>query len=60
MKILFLHRNFPGQFRYLAPDLAKDSNNEVVFITNAHNGQIPGVKKYEYNLKREVPANCHR
>ena len=60
MKILFLHRNFPGQFRYLAPYLAKDSNNEVVFITNAHNGQIPGVKKYEYNLKREVPANCHR
>jgi len=60
MKILFLHRNFPGQFRYLAPALAQDKENEVVFITNAHNGQIPGVKKHVYNLKREVPANCHR
>lgn len=60
MKILFLHRNFPGQFRYLAPALAENPENEVYFITNAQNGNIPGVNKMVYKLKREVPANCHR
>lgn len=60
MKILFLHRNFPGQFRYLAPQMAQDPENEVVFISNEHKGQIPGIKKYSYHLKRNVPDNCHR
>ena len=60
MKILFLHRNFPGQFRYLAPLLAQDPNNEVVFISHEPKGQIPGIKKYVYKLKRQVPDNCHR
>jgi len=60
MKFLFSHRNFPAQFRYILPELAKDSANEVVFITNAEKGFIPGVKKIQYNLKRKVPENCHR
>ena len=34
MKILFLHRNFPGQFKFLAMALAKEPANEVCFVTN--------------------------
>lgn len=30
MRILFLHPNFPAQFRHLAVALAKDSSNQVV------------------------------
>ncbi len=60
MKILFSHRNFPAQFRYIVPELAKDKNNEVVFLTNAEKGSIIGVKKVQYKLKRKVPDNCHR
>ena len=30
MNILFLHRNFPAQFRHLAPALASNPNNKVV------------------------------
>lgn len=33
MRILFIHQNFPGQFKHLAPALAADSNNEVVAFT---------------------------
>ncbi|MBC7502848.1 MAG: glycosyltransferase [Herminiimonas sp.] len=33
MKILFVHQNFPGQFKYLAPALAADPTNEVVAFT---------------------------
>ena len=61
MKFLFSHRNFPAQFRHILLELSKDSSNEIVFITGTKNDvQIPGVKKYEYKLKREVPKNCHR
>ena len=30
MKILFLHQNFPGQYRYLATTLAADKRIQVV------------------------------
>ena len=33
MNILFVHQNFPAQFRHLAPALAKDPRNTVVALT---------------------------
>jgi len=61
MKFLFSHRNFPAQFRHILIELSKDYNNEIIFITGTKNNvQIKGVKKIEYNLKRQVPPNCHR
>lgn len=60
MNILFLHRNFPAQYRHIAVELAKDPSNNVVFITNNDKLQIQGIKKVVYKLKREVPKNCHR
>ena len=60
MKILFLHRNFPAQFRHLATFLAKDKNNEVVFLTNRKNGQtIPEIKKVPYGLHRMAKPETH-
>ena len=32
MQILFVHQNAPGQFRHLAPHLANDSRNQIVFL----------------------------
>lgn len=45
MRILFVHSNFPAQFRDLAPALAADPANEVVFATAEPKGQIEGVRK---------------
>lgn len=59
MNILFLHRNFPAQFRHIAGILAQDKNNKVVYITNRKDLQMEGVHKIVYNLKREVPKDCH-
>ena len=60
MNILFLHRNFPAQFRHILPVLANDKNNKVVFITNNDKMTMDNVLKVVYKLKREVPDNCHR
>ncbi len=61
MNIIFLHRNFPAQFKFLALELAKDKNNNVFFVTNNENTQpFGGIKKVIYKLKRQVPDDCHR
>jgi len=60
MKILFLHRNFPAQFRHLAIQLAKNPKNEVVFLTNRKDSpDIPGITKVLYGLHREVRQETH-
>ncbi len=47
MRILFIHPNFPGQFRHVATALGRDPKNEVVFATNNPRPEwkIKGVKK---------------
>jgi glycosyltransferase involved in cell wall biosynthesis len=59
MKILFLHSNFPAQFRHLAVNLARDSNNRVVFGTSREEGQIPGVYKFIYTPSRKPHKETH-
>ncbi|MGA9381531.1 MAG: glycosyltransferase family 4 protein [Phormidium sp.] len=61
MKILFLHPNFPAQFRHVATALAKDPNNEVLFGTKFENPewQIPGVRKVLFKPSREARAETH-
>lgn len=60
MQILFLHPNFPAQFRHLAAVLAKDPNNQVVFGTTRDQGSIPGVYKAIYTPTREAHPLSHR
>jgi glycosyltransferase involved in cell wall biosynthesis len=59
MKILFLHPNFPSQFRNLATVLGKDANCQVVFGTNRREGEIPGVYKAIYTPSREAAPQTH-
>lgn len=59
MKILFIHQNCPGQFAYLAPFLAADKNNEVVFITQPGKPTPAGVRKVEYTPKRKPSDGTH-
>ena len=45
MKILFLHPNFPGQFKHICRKLV-NKTNEVVFLCQTHYGrEIEGVHK---------------
>jgi len=61
MKILFLHPNFPAQFRHMAGALAKDTNNQVLFGTKFENPewQIPGVRKVLFKPSREARPETH-
>ncbi|MEA5509715.1 glycosyltransferase family 4 protein [Crocosphaera sp. UHCC 0190] len=59
MQILFLHPNFPAQFRHLATELAKNPKNRVVFGTKRKEGQIQGVVKAIYTPSREARPETH-
>ncbi|BBK43961.1 glycosyl transferase family 1 [Allostella vacuolata] len=59
MRILFIHQNCPAQFKYLAPRLAADRDNEVWFITREGKPNLAGVKKAEYKLARQPTEKIH-
>ncbi len=59
MNILFLHPNFPAQFRHLATALAKNRQNKVVFGTKRKEGGIPDVFKAIYTPSRQARPETH-
>ena len=59
MKILFLHPNFPAQFRHLATVLGANKQNTVVFATNRREGNISGVNKVVYEKSRSARPETH-
>lgn len=59
MRVLFLHNAFPGQFRHLAAELARNPANEVVFATAESGGALPGVRRLTYGGARPVQAAIH-
>lgn len=59
MRILFLHQNAPGQFRHLAPHLAEDRANEVVFL-GERSEPVPGnVRWLRYPTPQPHGAATH-
>ncbi|MEQ9549119.1 MAG: glycosyltransferase family 4 protein [Coleofasciculus sp. G3-WIS-01] len=59
MRILFLHSNFPAQFRHLAVILAQNPRHQVVFGTTRKEGQLPGVVKAIYAPSRQARPETH-
>ena len=60
MKILFIHQNFPGQFKHLAPALAK-AEHTVTALTLATTAvtQWNGVQLFPYSLNRVNAKGAH-
>ncbi|TRW92014.1 glycosyltransferase family 4 protein [Candidatus Methylobacter oryzae] len=61
MNILFIHQNFPGQFKYFAPALAADPANTVVAMTMQRQNvaEWQGVKLISYAVSRGSTPNVH-
>jgi glycosyltransferase involved in cell wall biosynthesis len=60
MRLLFVHQNFPGQYRHLAAYLARRPGHEVVALGDAKNlpgkPRLPGVPVFGYAFE-EKPAD---
>jgi glycosyltransferase involved in cell wall biosynthesis len=59
MRILFLHSNFPGQFRHLASALVRQGGHQIVFATQRKEGNMAGVTKVLYEPSRPVAPQTH-
>lgn len=52
MHVLFIHQNFPAQFRYIAPRLVQDHGWRCTFLTAAQKDRdLPGVEKRLYKSR---------
>lgn len=59
MNILFIHRSFMGQFKYLATVLSLDPNNNVTFLTEDDEYQVQGINKVVYRAKCKPSGNLY-
>ncbi|MBD8050424.1 glycosyltransferase family 4 protein [Limnohabitans radicicola] len=59
MNILFVHQNFPGQFKHLAPALARHGHRVVALHINAC-PSLPGVQLARYQPQGRPGQGTHR
>ncbi len=61
MRVLFIHQNFPGQFRHVAAAMAA-AGHHVTALAEAQNPPIPGVTLHRYaapEMSQESQARAH-
>ena len=59
MIFLFVHQNFPGQYKQIVRYLADQPGNTVYFITQNNANMMVGVKKLVYKVDIPATMNCH-
>ena len=60
MNILFIHQNFPGQFKFLAPALVKQGHSvRAMTMQKTEAMQWQGVQLVNYTSKRGSTPNVH-
>ena len=60
MKILFIHQNFPGQFKFLAPALVGKGYSVNALCLGENNKQsISGVNIFNYQINRYTTKDIH-
>lgn len=60
MNLLFIHQNFPGQFKFLAPALAAQGHDVRAFtMQKKAAGEWQGVKLVHYQPHRVTTPNVH-
>lgn len=60
MNILFIHQNFPGQFKHLAPALAEQGHQVVALTLRVKKRtEWQGVKILPYTIKRKPSQSLH-
>lgn len=59
MRLLFVHQNFPGQYRHLAPAMAARPGVEVLALGENPAEALPGVRHLRYPAPRGAGEGTH-
>jgi glycosyltransferase involved in cell wall biosynthesis len=60
MRALFVHQNFPGQYRHIAPSLARRQGFQVVGLGENPGDALPGVHHVRYKAPPSGAKDVHR
>ena len=60
IEVLFMHQNFPGQYRSLAPELNKLKNYNCRSLSMKQEGAIDGISHDHYKVARGNSKDTHR
>src|SRR5574344_1529593 len=55
---MFLHRNFPAQYRHIIIELIKNPLNFLLFVTNNQVATMPGVNRLSYPIPERPQNSC--
>ena len=62
MDFLFIHGNYPAQFRHLAARLGQSGEHRVMFLTareDAESDALPGVEIRQFSCHRHPSSEAH-
>lgn len=59
LRVLFIHQNFPGQFRRIAFHLSRDPDVDVLSIGKQGCPMVDGVRTLTYSLHRSAGPSTH-
>jgi len=59
MKILFVHQNFPGQFKNLCLYLGRSDAHDIRFLSRPNGNRLRGINLIHYDLHRKPNPNTH-
>ena len=59
MNYLFIHQNFPGQYRHVVAHLARQRGNQIYFLTQPNDNSMRGIYKVTYPKVQRGTVNCH-
>ncbi|HEU4707906.1 MAG TPA: glycosyltransferase family 4 protein [Methylophilaceae bacterium] len=59
MRVLFIHQNFPGQFRHIAGHWAANPANQVLAIGQKHAPGMKSVPMQTYERARDIQQGTH-
>jgi len=60
MRVLFVHQNFPAQYRHIAPSLARRQGVQVVGLGENPGDALPGVRHIRYKPPAGGAKETHR
>ncbi len=60
MRILFVHQNFPAQYRHVAPALARRGGTQVIGLGENAGEALPGVQHIRYKAPPGGAKETHR
>ena len=60
MNVLFIHQNFPAQYRHIAAYLSRQGGHRLVAVAKTTAGRVSGVRHVQYHIDGSPQRSLHQ